>query len=119
MRRRGAHANTRKKLKLAEGITWERTSHGFAKGGIDSLKGIDTGVPFIFDEVNMHLPRFNPDDSREITCVEGGGTVTARNTDVEIPPGVPRIFTSNMEFPFKNPGEAVYGRRVIMHHRGV
>lgn len=90
--------------------------YGFAKGSVETLKHIDTGKPFIFDEVDMHGPKLTPADSREITCVEQGGSINARFNNIEIPPGVPRIFTSNMQWPFKNPLEAVYGRRVVMMH---
>lgn len=69
-------------------------------------------LPFVFDEVNM-INR-DPDDSREITDVENGGSVSCRNVDANIPP-VPRIFTANFQYPFKNPGDAVYGRRVVSH----
>lgn len=69
-------------------------------------------LPFVFDEINM-LNRSH-DDSREITDVETGGSISARNVDAQIPP-VPRIFISNFEFPFKNPADSVYGRRVVTH----
>lgn len=69
-------------------------------------------VPFLFDEVYM-LEHKEAEASREITDVENGGSVACRNTDAEIPPGVPRVFLSNYEHPFRNPKEAVYGRRVI------
>lgn len=70
-------------------------------------------LPFVFDEVNM-LAR-HPDDSREITDVENGGSISARNVDAQIPP-VPRIFIANFENPFKNPNYSVYTRRVVSHH---
>lgn len=70
-------------------------------------------LPFVFDEINMNTRA--PDDSREITDVENGGSISARNQDAQIPP-VPRIFTANYEFPFKNPFDSVYGRRLVTHH---
>jgi len=86
----------------------------FAKAKVETLKGMPTGVPFIYDEVYMHNQ--DPNDSRELTDVENGGSVTARYGNVDIPPGVPRIFTANLEYPFKNPHETVYGRRVVSHY---
>ena len=91
--------------------------YGFAKGNVDTLKSIDTGKPFIFDEVDLVTnPKLIAADSREISCIEMGGSVTARSSNVEIPPGVPRIFTSNMAWPFKHPLESVYDRRVVLMH---
>lgn len=66
--------------------------------------------PFIFDEV--YLCNKDPEMSKEITDVEGGGSIDCRNQDTWIPPGLPRIFLSNYQFPFCNPKGAVYGRRV-------
>jgi hypothetical protein len=54
----------------------------------------------------------NPNDSRELTDVENGGSVNARYGNVEIPPGVPRVFVSNYEQPFLDPESSVYDRRV-------
>lgn len=82
----------------------------FLKKNPEQLK-TSPGVPFIFDEVYMH--NHDPNDSREITDVENGGSVHARNSNAEIPPGVPRLFTSNYQFPFKNPNDSVYERRVV------
>ena len=72
--------------------------------------------PFIFDEVYLHHK--DPEMSKEITDVEAGGSIDCRNSDVWIPPGLPRIFISNYEFPFLNPNGAVYGRRVVTHFVG-
>ena len=72
------------------------------------------GLPFIFDEA--YFIDVEPQASREATCVECGGVLGARNTDIEIPPGIPRIFVSNYEWPFHNPQNAVYDRRVVKHH---
>ena len=87
--------------------------HGYAKRSVESLKKLDVSQPFIFDEV--YLVEDDPQESREITDVENGGSLKARYGNVEIPPGVPRVFVSNYEHPFKNPQEAVYGRRVVSH----
>lgn len=70
--------------------------------------------PFIFDEV--YLIGKEPEMSKEITDVESGGSIDCRNSDTWIPPGLPRIFLSNYEFPFCNPKGAVYGRRVVSHY---
>jgi len=84
----------------------------FVKRNPEKLKNINQ--PFVFDEVNM-LEKI-PDDSREITDVVLGGSVTARMQNADIPPGLPRIFTANLEHPFRNPADAVYGRRLVSHH---
>lgn len=82
----------------------------FFKKNAELLKNVT--MPFIFDECECFLNRI-PADSREVTDVENGGSIQARNQDADIPP-FPRIFTSNYEFPFRNPQEAVYGRRVTV-----
>lgn len=83
----------------------------YIKGHHEMLKKLSFKLPFIFDEVYM-IDR--PQKcSRELTDVENGGCVECRNTPVHIPPMVPRIFLSNYEFPFRNPEESVYGRRVL------
>lgn len=87
--------------------------HGYAKRSVESLKKIDVTKPFIFDEVYMIDD--DPQESREITDVENGGSLKARYGNVDIPPGIPRVFVSNYERPFKNPQDAVYGRRVVSH----
>lgn len=84
--------------------------YNYAKKSPESLKKLDMTTPFILDEV--YMIEKDPQDSREITDVESGGCISARNTDVYIPPGVPRIFISNYEHPFLNPKDAVYDRRV-------
>lgn len=83
----------------------------FVKRDVEQLKGIKR--PFVFDEINM-LERVH-DDSREITCVVYGGSVQARNSNAQIPPNLSRVFTANQPYPFRNPHEAVYNRRVVSH----
>lgn len=87
--------------------------YGYAKSHVENLKNLDLSKPFIFDEVLMTDKE--PRDSREITDVENGGVVSARYNTIDIPPGTPRVFISNYEWPFKNPQEAVYDRRVKMY----
>ena len=53
------------------------------------------------------------DLSRTITDVEATVTIGVKFGVVTIDALTPRIFLSNFEFPFKNPGHAVYGRRVF------
>lgn len=85
----------------------------YFKRSIEQLKKA-TWLPILFDEVYLlNDTKLTPEDSREITDVENGGSVSARNSNVDIPPGVPRIFLSNYEFPFRNPADSVYGRRVV------
>ena len=86
------------------GYTYVKKSH-------EELKKISFEKPLLFDEV--YLIDKEAEMSREITDVENGGSVACRNADVLIPPGVPRVFLSNYQYPFKNPREAVYGRRLM------
>lgn len=83
----------------------------FVKGHLESLKSLSFLDPFCFDEVN--LLEQCPATSREITDVVFGGTIQARYAPIYIPPGIPRIFTSNSRWVFKNPDESVYGRRLL------
>lgn len=85
----------------------------YIKGKLKKLATSDFSKPILFDEINM-LDQ-DPEQSKEITDVENGGGIAARYNDIIIPPGVPRIFCSNFTYPFKNPNEAVYGRRVKTH----
>jgi len=72
--------------------------------------------PFIHDEINCLSDKCDHSVSREITDVEAGGEVMCRTSNFHIPPGLPRIFISNIEFPFRNPEFSVYGRRVVSWH---
>lgn len=90
--------------------------YDYIKGSHEQLKRLHFDKPFIFDEVflcNDKDPWHKPMQSREITDVENGGCVECRNSNVDIPPGVARIFLSNVPFPFRNPADSVYGRRVV------
>lgn len=87
----------------------------YVKGTLESLRECKFDRPLLFDEIHMLGPGVDPEQSKEITDVENGGTIKLRYKDVQIPPGVPRIFVSNFETPFRNPNEAVYGRRVVTH----
>jgi len=83
----------------------------FCKGHVESLKSISFLHAFCFDEVMLLAEPAAT--SRELADVVSGGTIHARYSPIYIPPGVPRIFTSNTRWVFKNPEEAVYGRRLI------
>ena len=83
----------------------------YIKKDPEQLRGLDFSKPFIFDEVYM-IDRPD-DDSREITDVVDGGTISARYSSITIPPGVVRVFISNYRHPFCNPNFSVYGRRVF------
>lgn len=89
--------------------------YDYVKGHPEQLRKIHFDKPFLFDEVYLSgdKPWMTPDNSREITDIENGGCVVVRNTNIDIPCGVPRIFLSNYAFPFKNPAESVYGRRLV------
>lgn len=92
--------------------------HDYIKGEYEAgLKQCNFQRPILFDEISML--DMHPEQSKEITDVEAGGTVKCRYGDVVIPPAVQRIFLHNIEYPFKNPKCAVYGRRVqtlnLMH----
>lgn len=81
------------------------------KGHVESMKSLSMINPFMFDEVLcLSEPAAT---SREITDVVSGGTVHARYCPIDIPPGLARVFTSNSQWVFKNPDEAVYNRRVV------
>ena len=85
----------------------------YCKGHVESLKSLSMTEAFMFDEIMMlDEPAAS---SREITDVVSGGTLHARYSPIDIPPGLPRIFTSNSRWVFKNPEESVYGRRLIQH----
>ena len=85
----------------------------YIKGSLDSLKEVSFEKPLLFDEICM-LER-NAEESKEITDVQNGGGIHLRHKDVQIPPGIPHIFCHNMMFPFRDPHNAVYGRRVHYH----
>jgi len=84
----------------------------YVKGHFEACKDLTGSKAFIHDEIYLAGNATDPGISVEYTDVENGGTVLCRNTNKQMPPGVPRIFISNYEFPFKNPQGAVYGRRV-------
>lgn len=84
--------------------------YDYIKKSHEATKHLSKTKPFIFDEV--YLIDKDPFISREITDIENGGEIDCRNNDVSIPPGLPRIFLSNYEFPFRDPMQSVYGRRV-------
>ncbi|AXQ66338.1 MAG: Rep catalytic domain protein [Geminiviridae sp.] len=85
----------------------------YVKASLEPLRRVSFTKPIVFDEVSM-LTRDHA-QSKEITDVENGGTIFMRYNDIEIPPGVPRIFLHNMNHPFRDPSNAVYGRRVHVH----
>lgn len=85
--------------------------YSYMKGHFEQGKRTDLTIPFIHDEVDMLS--CDPENSKEITDVENGGTIICRHSNYEIPPGVPRIFLANSSTPFNNISDAVYGRRVI------
>ena len=89
--------------------------YDYIKGHHEKVKALSGTKPFIHDEVYMlECDKFNPPgNSREITDVENGGTIVCRGSNADIPPGLPRIFISNLEHPFRDPQESVYGRRLI------
>lgn len=82
-------------------------------GDINALRpfSLATHGGLIFDDFDF-TDGFPDAFSRSITDVEATVDVRVLYGTVEIPKGTPRIFTSNDQFPFRNPGEAVYGRRV-------
>lgn len=84
----------------------------YVKGNYECVKRLSMRKPFIHDEVYCLEPTCKVSVSREITDVENGGEVECRSSNAYIPPGLPRIFISNLERPFRNPDRTVYGRRV-------
>ena len=89
--------------------------YDYIKGSHESVKHLSMRRPFIHDEIKCLSDKCTPENSREITDVENGGEVECRNSNVSIPPGLPRIFISNLAFPFRDPQQSVYGRRVVSH----
>lgn len=87
----------------------------YVKSKLETLRTCRFDKPILFDEVCMLGAKIDPEESKEITDVENGGTIKARYKDIAIPCGIKRIFCTNMEHPFRNPNEAVYGRRVHSH----
>ena len=85
----------------------------YIKGTLEPLKQCVFDKPLLFDEITML--DLDPEQSKEITDVENGGSIKMRFKNTQIPPGVPRIFIHNIEYPFRNPSNAVYGRRVLTH----
>lgn len=85
----------------------------YIKGNLDKVKQLQFDKPILFDEINTL--NMDPEVSKELTDVENGGSWPMRYTNPEIPGGIARIFCSNIEFPFRNPNDAVYGRRVVTH----
>lgn len=83
----------------------------YVKGTLDRLRLVRFDKPILFDEINTL--KEDPEFSKELTDIENGGTLTARYKDIFIPPGVPRIFINNMKYPFRDPYQTVYGRRVL------
>jgi hypothetical protein len=85
----------------------------YIKGDLEPLRKIRFDKPILFDEV--HMLEKDPEQSKEITDIENGGTIHMRFKNVQIPPGIRRVFVHNKEHPFRNPSGAVYGRRVHTH----
>ena len=81
------------------------------KGDLNALKRWDKDAPLIFDDMSF----LNVDESisREITDVPDGADINVKYATVDIAADTPRIFTSNMQYPFRNPADAVYKRRVV------
>jgi len=83
----------------------------FCKASLDQLKTLNFEFPFIMDDIDF---RNSPElVGKELTDVENGGNVPNRYADIFIPPGVPRIFTSNYQYPFADYTGAIYGRRLV------
>eukprot|EP00966_Prymnesium_polylepis_P232606 5379741-Prymnesium_polylepis.1 len=80
----------------------------YVKGHLEPLKVSRFDKPLLFDEVSML--DIHPEQSKEITDIENGGAVKLRYRNVDIPPGIARVFVHNIERPFRNPSGAVYGR---------
>lgn len=82
----------------------------YIKGTLQRLKTCRFNKAILFDEIYMN--DVDPNMSREITDIPNGGSIKLRYNDVIIPPGIPRVFCSNYERPFRNPQSAVYDHRV-------
>lgn len=82
---------------------------------IEGIRSLQWQRPVVFDDINFCEDKYSPWTSKAITDVENGGTIAMRNKDVQMPPGVKKIFCSNKFHPFRNPEDTVYGRRVVTH----
>ena len=92
--------------------------YDYIKGDLEPLRKCRFDKPLLFDEVHMlgsALRPVDPEQSKEITDIESGGTIHSRFKNIQIPPGVKRVFIHNIERPFRNPNGAVYGRRLHTH----
>ena len=83
----------------------------YFKGHYEGVKKLSLQKAFIHDEA--YYNDIDANISKEITDVENGGEIKCRHSNVTIQPGIPRVFISNYEYPFRNPQEAVYGRRLV------
>lgn len=87
--------------------------YDYIKGSHESVKKLSFTRPFIHDDVYMVGSLQPASNSREITDVESGGNIICRQSNVDIPPGIARIFISNLSHPFQNPSDSVYHRRLL------
>lgn len=85
-------------------------------GNINRLRQWNGRDALLFNDCYFTEAGVDHQLSRIITDVVDGGTVRVLYGAVTIPPGVPRIFTANCEHPFRNPYDAVYGRRVTSYY---
>lgn len=93
--------------------------HHMVKGSIDELRNWDRKLPLLFDDIvftSRDDKRFTNNFSREITSVQDGTSVPCRYQNVPIAHGIPRTFTTNIQWAFFDPQESVYNRRIKSHH---
>jgi hypothetical protein len=86
------------------------------QGTLQKLTHWNGTDPLIFDDMFFAGADDNATLSNTLTTVAQATCVRVLYGSVDIPARTPRMFLSNMEYPFKNPGSSVYGRRVQTFH---
>ncbi len=88
----------------------------YVSGRLDGLKKWNhhTHKALLIDDISFLT--YDESVSRDITDVNEGSTISIKHSTVTIPAGTIRIFCSNFEYPFRNPYDSVYGRRLTTRH---
>lgn len=81
-------------------------------GTLQKLSKWNGTDPLIFDDLFFASDKDDATLSNTLTTVAQATCVRVLYGSVDIPARTPRMFLSNYEHPFKNPGASVYGRRV-------
>jgi hypothetical protein len=100
------------KTQYAKYLLGGRGHYFCVNNSTEVLKEWDRKTPLIFNDINFSA--LGPDMCKAITDVVEGGVFTVKHGHVNIPPGIPRIFTHNVWNIFDDSQMAVYhnNRRV-------